>query len=45
MQTGEEEFKIFHQYVQEVIKPHFKIDFAGQSSYSKVGDSTHADGK
>ncbi|MEP7228611.1 MAG: DUF2971 domain-containing protein [Ginsengibacter sp.] len=39
MKTGEENFKILKQYVEKVIKPHFKIDFAGHSSYSKVGDS------
>jgi hypothetical protein len=38
-------FDILNQYVEKVIKPNFKIDFAGISSYSRVDDSNQFTGK
>ncbi len=43
MPEGDENFKILKQYVEEVIMPHFKIDFA-DSGYTQIVGSPNFKG-
>ena len=39
MPAGMDNFEVLRQYLEEVIKPHFKIEFPSTSRYSQMTDS------